>query len=180
MVIESTSEGVWRSGNLLVMRKGAQIPDRCIKTNQLANGKRFKAVLYWHPPDIYLLILLGLLVYVIVAIVVRKKAVVYVGVTEETLQKRRRAILWSWGVGIAGIILFFSALSLQSESAMGVLILLSLILMLGGLIGGIVKATLVNVDRIEGEYVWIRGVTKEYLTLLPEWNPELTSIEWNK
>jgi hypothetical protein len=180
MIMVSTSESIWRSKNLLVMRKGAQLPDRCIKTNKPANGKRFKATLYWHHPVIYLLILLSLLIYVIVAIAVRKKAVVYVGVTEEMLQKRKRAILWGWGVGIAGIILFFSALSLQSESAMWVLVLLSLVLMLGGLIGGINKATLVNVDRIEDEYIWIRGVTKEYLALLPEWNPEWRNIEWNK
>ena len=49
MVIESTSEGIWRSGNLLVMRKGAQLPDRCVKTNQPAYGKRLKLLLQWHP-----------------------------------------------------------------------------------------------------------------------------------
>jgi len=178
--MESTSKGIWRSGNLLVIRKGAPLPDRCIKTNQPANGKRFRATLYWHHPAIYLLILLNLLIYVIIATALRKTAIVYVGVTEETLQKRRRAILWGWVVGIAGIILFFSALSLQSGLTMGILILLSLVLMLGGLIGGIAKATLVKVDRIEDEYIWIRGVTNEYLALLPEWNPEWRSTEWNK
>jgi hypothetical protein len=173
MIMVSNSEGIWRSGNLLVMRKGAQLPDRCVKTNQPANGKRWKATFHWHHPAVYLLILFGFLIYVIVAIAVRKgPAVVYVGVTEETLQKRRRVILWCWGIGIAGIILVFSASSLQSESAMGVLVLLGLVLTLGGLIGGIAKGTIVNVDRIEDEYVWIRGVTNEYLALLPEWNPE--------
>lgn len=178
--MEPTSEHIWRSGDLLVMRRGAQLPDRCIKTNQPANGKRFKATLYWHHPLLYLLILINLLVYVIVAIAVRKKAVVYVGVTERTLQKRRRAISWGWGIGIAGIILFFSALSLPSESATVLLAVLGLFLMLGGLGGGIAKATLVDADRIEDEYIWLRGVTNEYLALLPEWDPEWNSTEWNK
>jgi hypothetical protein len=177
------SQEIWRSGNILVMRRGAQLPDRCIKTNQPANGKRFKAIFYWHHPAIYLLILLNLLIYVIVAIAVRKKAVVYVGVTEETLQKRRRAILWGWILAIAGVILYFYAyLSILSESTTGGFIALGLgfCLMLGGLIGGIAGANLVNVDRIEEEYIWIRGVTKEYLAHLPEWNPEWRSVTWNK
>ncbi|MCP2730852.1 hypothetical protein [Limnofasciculus baicalensis] len=165
------SQEIWRAGNILVMRRGAQLPDRCIKTNQPANGKRFKAILYWHHPAIYLVILLNLLIYVIIAIFVRKKAVVYFGVSEEVLQKRRRAILWGWGVGVAGIILFFSALSLQSQLAMAIFLLpVGQALMLGGLIGGSARATIVNVYRIEDEYIWIRGVAKEYLALLPEWN----------
>ena len=167
--MESNSEDIWRAGNLLVMRRDAQLPDRCIKTNQPANGKRFKATLYWHHPAIYLLILINLLVYAIVAIIVRKKAVVYVGVTERTLQARRKAILWGWVSGIAGFILFVFAASLQSESAMLGLLLLGAALILGGLIVGTAKATLVRVERIEDEYIWIRGVTREYLARLPQW-----------
>jgi hypothetical protein len=164
-----TTEDIWRSGNLLVMRKGARLPDRCIKTNRSANGKRFKATLYWHHPIIYLLILFNLLIYLIVAIAVQKKAVVYLGVTEQTLQARSKAILWAWLVGIAGVILCIYALSSPVE--LGGLILLGVFMILGGLIGGLVKAPLVGTDRIEGEYIWIRGISKEYLALLPEWNP---------
>ncbi|NJN57966.1 MAG: hypothetical protein HC879_10940 [Leptolyngbyaceae cyanobacterium SL_5_9] len=167
----STNKDVWRARNLLVMRRGAQLPDRCVKTNQPAKGKRFKTTLYWHHPAIYLLLLLNVLIYIIVAITVRKKAVIHIGVTEEVLQKRGRAILWGWGAGIAGVVLFFSALAIPSGSAVGGLFaLLSPFLILGGLIGGIARSTLISVDRIEDEYVWIRGVSKEYLALLPEWN----------
>jgi hypothetical protein len=165
-----TSENVWQAGNLLVMRRDAQLPDRCIKTNQFANSKRFKATLYWHHPAIYLLILINLLVYVVVAIIVRKKAIVYLGVTEDILQQRRRAITWGWIAGIAGLILFFGALTLQSESAMMVLFILGLLLMLGGLIGGMIKATLVSVERMDDEYIWLRGISKDYLARLPKWN----------
>ncbi|MEO1295939.1 MAG: hypothetical protein AAFW75_09065 [Cyanobacteria bacterium J06636_16] len=171
----SNSEGIWRSGNLLVMQRDAELPDRCIKTNQPANGRRFKATLYWHHPAIYFVLLINLIVYLVVAIIVRKKATVYFGVTEETLRKRRRTILWSCSVGLAGIVLFFAAFSLQSESVMGTLVFLGFSLILGGLIGGIIKATLVRVARMEDEYIWLRGVNKDYLALLPEWNPG-----WNK
>jgi len=167
----STSEGVWRSGHILVMRRGAQLPDRCIKTNQSANGKRFKATLYWHHPAIYLLMLFNLLIYAIVAIAVRKKAIINLGVTEGILRKRRRVILGSWIVGLTGVILLFVELSVQSYQ----FVVLALFLILGGLSWGIAGSTLVKVERMEDDYVWIGGVSKDYLALLPEWNPE-----WNK
>ncbi|MEE3717629.1 hypothetical protein V2H45_12765 [Tumidithrix elongata RA019] len=175
----SSSEGLWRSGNLLVIQRGAQLPDRCIKTNQPAYGKRFKVSLTWHHPAIYLL-LFSPIIYLIVAIAVSKTVRVTVGVTAETLQKRRTAILWAWGIGIAGSILFFYEISSQFSSSKGTFILLGIIMMLGGLIGGSIASHFLKVERIENEYVWIRGVSKEYLALLPKWDPEWASIEWNK
>jgi hypothetical protein len=164
-----TTEGIWRSGNFLVMRKDAQLPDRCIKTNQPANGKRFKSQLYWHQPWIYLLILLSLLIYLIVALIVRKKAIVHFGVTEAVLQKRTKVIWASVGIGLLGIVLMVVAASIQAGTG-GALFLLGLGVFLGSLIWVSIGATLVRAERIEEDYVWLRGVSKEYLALLPEWN----------
>lgn len=36
------SGGVWRDGKLLVMHKKAVLPDRCVKCNQPAGGRRLK------------------------------------------------------------------------------------------------------------------------------------------
>jgi hypothetical protein len=164
----SKFEGVWRSGNLLVVRRGAQLPDHCIKTNQSANGKRFKETLYWHHPAIYILALFQPIIYIFVAMAVRKKVVVYLGVTKKTLQKRKQAILWSWGIGIVGIILFLSSVSLLSvypeDITSGLLFLLGIVLMIGGLIVG-ARSRLVGIARLGDEYIWIRGVTNEYLGL---------------
>jgi hypothetical protein len=35
---------MWRDGSLLVVRKGEAFPDRCIKSNQPAHGRRVKQV----------------------------------------------------------------------------------------------------------------------------------------
>ncbi len=48
--------GIWRQGSLLVMRKDAVLPDRCIKSNVLTDRK-LKRSLNWHHPAIFLSIL---------------------------------------------------------------------------------------------------------------------------
>ena len=48
--------GVWRDGRLLVMHKSAQLPDRCVKSNQPADGRLLRKM-YWHHPLIFLSLL---------------------------------------------------------------------------------------------------------------------------
>src|SRR6266446_5069294 len=52
---------VWQDRGLLVIRKGAVLPDRCVKCNAPAEGYRLKRNLAWHQPAIYLTILAGIL-----------------------------------------------------------------------------------------------------------------------
>ncbi len=35
---ELSDDGLWQHGNLLIMRKDAMLPDRCVKTNQVTTG----------------------------------------------------------------------------------------------------------------------------------------------
>ncbi|MDX2212036.1 MAG: hypothetical protein SFY66_01985 [Oculatellaceae cyanobacterium bins.114] len=173
----SVPKGLWRSGNLLVVHPDVQLPDRCIKTNQPAYGKRFRAVLYWHHPAIYLLILVNLMIYVVVALIVRKKAVVYLGITEAALQQQKKLLLRCWIVGIAGAILLISALALPSAQVNQWTVFWGVALMVSGLLWGIIGSRLVGAERIENEYVWIRGVSPAYLADLPQWNPTWRGIQ---
>lgn len=163
------SENIWRDGNLLVMRRDAELPDRCIKTNKPANGKQFKVTLSWHHPAIYLLIFWNPIIYMGVAFSVCKKANVYIGVKNEILHKRKRAIWGSWVVGLTGVVLCFLA---SLEQLDRVFIPLGCVLILVGLIWQVSKVNLIRASRIEDRYIWIRGVADNYLALLPEWNPE--------
>ncbi len=63
-----------RKGKQLVVELGAVFPDRCLKCNAPAEGFKKRFNVSWHHPALYLLVLLGLLIYVIVALVVRKTA----------------------------------------------------------------------------------------------------------
>ena len=66
--------GLWRERFLLVMDKTATLPDdRCIVCHAPATGKPLRRKLSWHTPWWYLLVLFNLLVYVIAAMIVRRK-----------------------------------------------------------------------------------------------------------
>jgi hypothetical protein len=61
----ASNESIWRSGDLLVVRRGTELPDRCIKTNQPAHNFCFKQVVAWHPPQLYFIIFIGWFVYLL-------------------------------------------------------------------------------------------------------------------
>jgi hypothetical protein len=79
---------IWRSDKLLVAAPGAELPDRCVKCNAPAGGRRLKRTLYYHHPAIYLLLLCNLIIFAIVALIVRKRAVLQIGLCEHHLARR--------------------------------------------------------------------------------------------
>src|SRR5437763_5388143 len=74
--------GVWRDGNLLVASKGTLLPERCAKCNSPADGPPIRRKYSWHHPAIYLIILVQLIVYIIVALVVSERGIVYISLCE--------------------------------------------------------------------------------------------------
>jgi predicted RNA-binding Zn-ribbon protein involved in translation (DUF1610 family) len=170
----SAGEGVWRDGKKLVMRKTATLPYRCIKSNQPADGW-LRRKLYWHHPAIYLLILLHLFIYVIVAICVRKKADIEVGLCDAWFRRRRWTIALTWlvalvalGVCIAGC----AGLETPGSQLGGWLIAGGLIGGFIGVITGLILGTVVSATKITDEYVWMKGVHPDFLKSLPEWPGE--------
>lgn len=112
-----TSGGVWRDGKLLVMHKQAVLPDRCVKCNQPAGGRRRKRSLSWHHPGYFLLVLASVLVYVIMALVVRQTAKIEIGMCEIHRRKRWQAIATSWLLVLIGILAIFGGGSLIDAPA---------------------------------------------------------------
>src|SRR5438445_9109093 len=87
-VFNAPFAGLWAQGDLLVMHKLAPLPDICLKSN-LPSTRRLKRSLSWHHPGYYFFILLHILIYIIVALIVRKSATIYVPLTDEWFIRRR-------------------------------------------------------------------------------------------
>jgi hypothetical protein len=156
--------GIWREGKRLITRSETPFPDRCVKCNAPANGFRLKRVLYWQHPAYYLLLLCNLLILLIVVLIVRKKAILHVGLCEAHRKQRRMAIgVWALGT-LAGLILIIVGVINSS----GPVWLGGTVILLGALAWGVLKGRIVYASKIDKEYVWVSGVGREFLAVLPE------------
>jgi len=163
--------GIWRLGKQLVVRKGAKLPDRCVKTNKPAE-RWLTRTLYWHHPLFYLLIPAGVLVYAIVAILVRQKAVIDVGMSQARFGRRRWTIFSAWLVALSGFGLCFAGVNGVFGSLSPLFFIGGpLLAVLSGCVGAYLSAV-VQPARITADYVWLKGVHRDYLNALPEFPGE--------
>ena len=157
---------LWRYNSRLVARSETVFPDRCIKCNAPARGFRLKRTLYWSHPAYLLLLLCNLIVLLIVYLIVRKKAVVHIGLCELHRSKRRLGII----IGLSSLILGFILICCAAAANSGWILAVGLVVLLGGGIGGAVTARTVTPTKIDKQYVWLSGVHRDFLANLPEWN----------
>jgi hypothetical protein len=154
----------WRDGSVMVMIPGTEIPHRCVKCNEPADEPTKTRTVYWYSPWLLLLILLSIIIFAIVAMIVRKHAVVSPGLCADHKKRRRNVIAGAWIGVLAGILLIYAGISTSSaaQSATGMLALLISIVM------GIVMGRIVHAARIDNEYVRLKGCGKPFLETLPD------------
>ena len=163
--------GLWREGNILVMHKLAPLPDNCVKSNEPAT-RRLTRKLSWHHPAIALTILIGVLIYVILAVILTKRATIQLPLTEEWFARRQRRMLYSWVVGLVCLALLAGGIVLAANADEPGYLLLTLIGFVGGLIAlvaGQAAVGLVSPKRMTDEYIWLKGVHPEFLNRLEPW-----------
>lgn len=155
--------GVWRDRSTLVMSKEASLPDHCVKCNASANGLRVKRRLSWHHPAIYLVILVAWIIYVVLALVLRKQATVYLGLCPEHYQRRRNLLIIGWvllAIGLVSPVVGFSS-DYPAVGLFGILILFISIIWL------VIINRIVTVKKIDDRFVWLNGINADYLAMFP-------------
>ena len=168
------SDTLYRKGNLLAFHKYAPLPAICLKSNQPAT-QQLKRNLAWHPPAVYFGLLLGLIPFVILALVLTKKATISIGLSDEWVAIRKRKIARGWGIVLLSIALGIGMIVLASAGprSLGAFAcftgLASLVLFFVGLCYGSYGARLVTPARITEDFVYLKGVHPDFLARLPEW-----------
>ena len=165
IVMDNLAE-IWRMGDQLVMHKFSNLPDRCVKTNEPANGKRLIKKLSWHPRVFYLLILFGVITYVLIALCIQQKAIIEIVVSEKVLKKRRNAMVGAWILCVGAILLLFTDMNLLLPYWF---LLINIIVFFSGVIWAVIAVPVVRAARIRGDYIWLKGVNKNYLADFPDW-----------
>jgi hypothetical protein len=157
--------GMWRYKKQLVTMLDPVLPARCVKCNAPSEAPQKKRKLYWHSPAVYVALLVNVIVYVIIAVITRKRSTAMVTICGLHAAKRRNAIITAWALVVAGIGLFVTGLA----NDVGWLAGLGPVLLLVGIIYGIVKGRLVYATKIDKEHLWLGGCGKDFLSQFPEW-----------
>jgi drug/metabolite transporter (DMT)-like permease len=160
------SSEVRRDGKWVVMPINASLPPRCVKCNAEADQPTKERKLYWHHPGIYLLLLINLLVYAIVAAIVRKQVRVSPGMCQEHKLERRNILLIGW-VGVA--VAFAAPMTFANDHNMGLWVLFSVLLFLGVILFAMIRGRIVYAKRIEADEVRLGGCGRDFLDSLPEY-----------
>ena len=98
---------VWRDGRAIVMSPGAAMPHRCVKCNEPADEPTAARKVYWYSPWLYLLLLFNIIVFALIAFVIRRRATVAPGLCLEHKRRRRTAIKLAWTGALIGIVVMY-------------------------------------------------------------------------
>lgn len=116
-----------RQGDRIFVPRGYDLPPRCIRCNAPAQAPIRLRTLWWHSPALYALIVIGVLIYAIVAVIVRKRFQVSPGLCDVHAAQRSRTMALGLGVGFASLIGMFVAMASDIEGAAIWLTLLSIV-----------------------------------------------------
>jgi len=151
----------------VVPRSGAPLPPNCVKCGKPTQDTMNKTY-WWHNPLIYLVVLISPVIYVIVALIVRKSCKLSVPVCEEhrSSYKTKR---WVGGIlMLASIPLWIAiaAIGNGSDDAMGIGVLVFFLAFFVGLIVFAV-ASIVKPSNMDEQTATFKGAGESFLQLLP-------------
>jgi hypothetical protein len=167
---------MWRDGALLVVKKGEKFPDRCVKSNQPARGRRVRqeAAVGSAFPLLLLLHFVNPVAGFLAAAFSGERTIAFkVGLGDKWHRKRRRAFWVAGGIIIASLAAFGYGVNFMGGELAIWLIPVGLLTTVGGLFYGLNASTLVVARRITKDYVWLSGVHPDFLADLPNWPGEL-------
>ncbi len=152
-------------------RQAAILPPLCVKCGAPADGKPVEKTFYWHHPALFLLILAGLLIYAIVALVVRKSIRVRVPLCALHAQRRSTAITLAWVLPVIGVADAFILPGFGVDG--GWVGMTTLLLLLAGLIIWAVISNPIRVKSIDQYCGVFSGFCETFLQQFPEAVPQM-------
>lgn len=163
---EAPTAWVFRAGSQVVLVQGGNLPARCVRCNEPAHGKPLKKTLYWHDPMWYLLILVGIIVYAVVAICIRKKVKLDVSLCQEHKKTRAIWITVTLLTFMSSPVLFITGAVTENVA----LILLGLFMFIAGLVAAVVASQgAIRPSFIDDRVAKLKGAKEPFLQSLPPW-----------
>jgi len=161
---ESEPETVaWRDGELLIVRNGAFLPNRCLQCNEPAAGFRLHQTVMRAHPAVYILVLLGGLLFFLFA----KTGQLSFAICHLHRRKRMLATLKGWLIGLAGVAFIASAAFLP-DNLVGILVIVGVGLIVAGGIVGAFASRVLFPARIDKHFIWLTKVSPAFLATFPD------------
>ena len=140
------------------------LPRLCVRCGAAANGRPVERMFYWHHPGLYVL-LISPVIYVIVALIVRKQMKLRVPLCAQHAQRRNLFVTLAWVLPLIGIADAFVLPRFNVDGA--IVALICVVLILTGLIMWAVVSNPVTprfIDATRGEFA---GFCETYLQQFP-------------
>ncbi len=177
IVHQGSPKGIWRDGDKLVVHRQAKLPPVCVKTNQ-PSARAVKRKFYWHHPAVFLAILAHFLIYIVLALFIRKRHDLEVPVSAETARKRFNGIVIGWVVGLLSLAMLVGGITwaLLPENRPGVAIgvvaiVVPFVTLIGAVIFGSRSACILRPKKMTESATWFVGADFDYLNRFPEIPP---------
>jgi hypothetical protein len=161
---DETSHPIRRIGPILVIAKGAVLPDRCIKCN-IPTDRRFRRMIAWYPWYLLLIVFftpVSLLIVLVLYLILRKTMYIDAAVCPCHLRLRRAYILLTFVTMAAAFYSMIYALAHEQKWSM---ILGFALLGLSVLIAS--TARILRPTKIDAAHGYFRGASPQYLDTLP-------------
>jgi hypothetical protein len=154
----------WRYRKTLVMVSGSTLPQRCVKCNEPADEPTKARKVYWHHPGVYAFVLINIIIYAIVGMIVRKRAIVAPGLCVAHKKRRKLGLTLGWGGFVLGLVSIFAGVAGRQQ---GTLFAFGLLLLFSAALVGIVMGRIVYASKIDKSQIWLKGCGAEFLDSLP-------------
>lgn len=169
LIGDEAAPGAFREGKLLVLSRNAALPDRCVKTNAPAD-RYLRRKFSWHPPIVFALLLLGLIPYVVAAVLTRKEITCQLPLSDAVYRRRRLGLWIAWLLALGGIGVFVAGITQvnsPNKAYVGWFFFVGLVSLLCSMIYGICISSPLRIKKIDADYARFKGVHKGYLDALP-------------
>jgi hypothetical protein len=159
---------VYRDGDKLEVPRGASLPPYCVKCGMPSAGDPIPKTFFWHHPMLFLLVLFNLLIYAIVAMIVRKRFDLAVPLCEAHKASRKTTTwvgLLLLVAGIPGALIIGSLFG--GDDGIAWALLLSIVLLVAGLLVLAMGRRMLIPKRIEPTRAIFAGAGDIFLNMLP-------------
>jgi hypothetical protein len=164
-----TMGAVYREGDLIVGPRIVRLPEGCVKCGG-PEARVFAKTLHWHHPAVFLAVLFNVLIYVVIALIVRKGGEVTFGLCAEHAMRRVRRMEIAGAACLAFVsvpIVFYGKASRTVADDFGTLAVIVGVIGAGASLIVLIRAhAVLRPKRIDDHQIKLAGAGQAYLRIV--------------